>query len=113
MNRRKSGLLAMIVAGASVVAMAGDALPQADTESRSGVPGLGGSDWDRGRRSRPVREQKPARGTLIPERWCRNPRKPGNRRRSQNLPALVKKGPIRFKAPWNSPEANRAAVLKE
>ncbi len=44
MNRHKLGVLATLVAGASVVAVAGDALPQAATGPGSGIPGLGGAD---------------------------------------------------------------------
>jgi hypothetical protein len=94
MNRRKLGVLAMLVAGASVVAVAGDALPQAGTGPGSGVPGLGGSDSgpgsaiDANKGTAAGTRADPHSGTMVPE--------PGQSRGSQGIaevpPGIGEKG---------------------
>lgn len=93
MNRHKSGVLVMLVAGASVVALAGDALPQAGTGPGSGVPGLGGSDSGSGsaidaNKGTDAGTREPHSGTMVPE--------PGQSRGSQGIaevpPGIGEKG---------------------
>ena len=86
MNRHKLGVLATLVAGASVVAVAGDALPQAGTGPGAAIPGLGGSDSSSGPA---IDANKGAEaGTRVPE--------PGQSRGSERIaevpPGMGEKG---------------------
>ena len=86
MNKHKLGVLATLVAGASVVAVAGDALPQAGTGPGSAIPGLGGSDSSSGPA---IDANKGAEaGTRVPE--------PGQSRGSERIaevpPGIGEKG---------------------
>lgn len=85
MNRHKLGVLATLVAGASVVAVAGDALPQAGTGPGSAIPGLGGSDSSSGPA---IDANKGAGAGMVPE--------PGQSRGSERIaevpPGIGEKG---------------------
>lgn len=85
MNRHKLGVLATLVAGASVVAVAGDALPQAGTGPGSATPGLGGSDSSSGPA---IDANKGAEAGMVPE--------PGQSRGSERIaevpPGIGEKG---------------------
>jgi len=91
MNRHKLGVLATLVAGASVVAVAGDALPQAGTGPDPGIPGLGRSDPGSAidtNKGAEAGTRAEAHGTMVPE--------PGQSRGSERIaevpPGIGEKG---------------------